>query len=225
MLPAEFEEDLEFRVTTVFAPSDIGTFAIFPSEECYFNSYWDTCREQFSKKFLKTSYGFFLSANPDALGSSPRFIRDCERVLQLKNKSRFYRTDMKNVIFLIPSKFWMRCYMRRSLYTILCRLGLMYHLGPRFEDLLLGNIDETKKDKLDGALNFARNTENAILRFFAGFYYYIGSGPNYDEYFPEKHGWVAEFSGKDRGFVKQVLINKKIEKLKLNYFDRSIILS
>lgn len=225
MSSVEFEDDIEFRVTTVFAPSDLGTFAIFPNEDCYFNSYWDTCREQFAKKFLKKSYGFFLSVNPDVIWSSPRFIQDCEKVLQLRNKSRFYRTDMKNVVFIIPSKFWMRCYMRRSLYTILCRLGLMYHLGPRFEDLLLGNIDETKREKLDATLIFARNTENAILRFFAGFCSYIGSGPNYDEYFPEKHGWVAEFDGKGREFVKSVLVNKKIEKFKLNYFDRSIFLS
>jgi len=225
MRSIKFQDNMSFRVTTVFAPSDVGIFAIYPQEECYFNSYWDTCREQFARKFLKSSFGFFVSVDAQHLISVPKFISECENVLQIKKKSLFYLTDLKNVIFIIPSRFWAKCYMRRSLFTLLCRLGIIYHLNPKFEDLLLGNLNETKNDKIDTSLGFARSTEDAILRFFGGFCHYIGEGPNYHEYFPEKHGWVAEFRGKERNYVKKVLIDKKFEKLMLNYFHESIFLS
>lgn len=221
----KFETDLCYRVTTVFAPSDVGIYAIFPEEEKYFNSYWDTCREQFAKKFLKESYGFFISVLEDHKENIPKFICECEMLLNVRIKSKFYLTDMKNVIFIKPSKFWRCCYMRRSLFSLLCRLGLFYHTGPKFEEFLLGDVDETKSDKINASFNFARRTRDAILRFFSGCTKYVGEGPNFCEYFPEKHGWVEEFNGKSRAYIKAVLKPSSCKNRKLIWFGSSILLS
>jgi hypothetical protein len=222
---SKFENDLAYRVTTVFAPSDVGIYAIFPQDDKYFNSYWDTCREQFAKKFLKDSFGFFISVLEDHRENIPKFISDCEMLLNLRIKSKFYLTDMKNVIFIKPSKFWRRCYMRRSLFSLLCRLGIFYHLGPKFEEFLLGDVDDTKRDKIDSSYNFARRTRDSIMRFFSGYTRYVGEGPNFCEYFPEKHGWVEEFNGKSRAYVKAVLKPSNKKNRNTFWFDPSIFLS
>ena len=121
-----FNQERSYIVPTVFSPNDLGMFSIYPPEDDrYFGSYWDTCREQFAKKFLEHSFGFFLSTNENTI-AVPVFISSCENLLQLNKKTIFFETDMKNVIFLRPSQFWMDCYMKRSLFTLLCRIGIFY---------------------------------------------------------------------------------------------------
>jgi hypothetical protein len=213
-----------YRLTSVFAPSDVGMYSAFPNEDKFFHSYWDTCREQFAKKFLRDSYGFFLSIDKENLDSAPAFIRFCEKILSLKHPSKFYLCDVPNVIFVKPAFFWKKCYMRRSLYSLICRLGIYSHKGDSFENYLLGHVDETKNNKIDLAYEFARKTQGAILRFFGGFNRYVGEGPNFYEYFPEKHGWVEEFKAKPIDYVKSVLINDD-DHSSCNLFDNSLFLS
>ncbi len=220
-----FQENLQFRVTTVFAPSTVGIYAIYPDEGTYFNSYWDTCREQFAKKFRRDALGFFISVEADAKDSIPKFISKCEQLLELRKFSKFYLTDMKQVIFIEPCAFWRNCYMKRSLFSLLCRLGIYYHLGAKFEDYLFGNLDNTKQEKIDNAYEFARRTKLAIARFFAGYTKYRGAGPNLHEYFPEKHGWTAEFSDKDVQYIKNVLVNPKYHFHGAYFFEKNIFLS
>lgn len=218
------ESNTCYRLTSVFAPSDVGMYSAFPNEEKFFHSYWDTCREQFAKKFLFDSYGFFLSIDKEHLESVPTFIRFCENILSVKKPSKFYLCDVPNAIFIKPAPFWKKCYMRRSLYSLICRLGIYCHKGDSFENYLLGHVDETKNNKIDLAYEFARKTQGAVLRFFGGFNQYIGEGPNFYEYFPEKHGWVEEFKSKPTDYVKSVLINDD-DNSSLNLFDSSLFLS
>jgi hypothetical protein len=219
-----FNTSKSYIVPSVFAPSDMGIFSIYPKDDDkYFGSYWDTCREQFAKKFLADSFGFFISVSDDK-DCLVKFIKQCEDLLNIEQKSDFFETDMGNVIFIIPSKFWMPCYMRRSLFTLLCRNGIYYN-KKNFERYLLGEVEHQTKDKIGNCLAFAKKTRNAIIRFFAGFNNYVGSGPNFDEIFPEKHGWVVEFDGKGQEYIKKVLITGKENPFMLRFFGKSMYLS
>jgi hypothetical protein len=218
-----FNKSRSYLVPTVFAPSDVGVFSIYPrDDDSYFGSYWDTCREQFAKKFLEDSYGFFISVDDNKQGLVD-FIEQCEKLLSLKSKSVFYETDMKNVIFIIPSEFWMPCYMKRSLLTLLCRNGIFYD-GSNFERFLFGEVENFKKEKIDNCLQFARKTKLAMMRFFAGYNSYVGLGPNMEEIFPEKHGWVVEFTNKTADYIKKVLICRESHAYSVRLFGRSIFL-
>ena len=220
-----FDGKVSYRLTTVFAPSDMGMYAAYPDSDLCFHSYWDTCREQFSKKFKKSCFGFFLSVEKDHLDAVPQFILKCENLLELTSKTKFYKTECKNAIFLKPSPFWKQCYMRRSLFTILCRQGIFNFIGAKFEDLLFGNLDDQNNNKVDASYEFARKTKAAYLRFFSGYTKYVGCGPNYNEYFPEKHGWVEEFKDKSSEYIKNVLISDKNAHLKIKFFGSSVLLS
>ena len=223
---AKFDSAKSYLVPTIFGPGDMGIYAIYPpDEESYFNSYWDTCREQFGKKFLETSLGFFFSLKDESQSEFViNFISKCEECLELDELSNFFLTDMKNVIFIIPSNFWKKCYMRRSLFSLICRQGLLFDGQHQFENLLIGNVGETKQDKLDGTFSFARKTRTAILRFFGGYCRYVGEGPERDVIFPEKHGWVHEFKEKPKSYVKKVLISDKPD-LSYFFFDQNLFLS
>lgn len=219
------ETDICYRVTTVFAATDVGSYSVFPKEEKFFHSYWDTCREQLAKKFNSKSLGFFLSVEKSELTSVPKFIRFCEKILHQKSFTKFYLTDLENVIFVKPSNFWKKCYMRRSLFSLLCRIGIYSYMGDYYENYLFGQVDEVKKDKIDMAYKFARQTSHALTRFFGGYTCYVGEGPNFLEYFPEKHGWVEEFKNKPSDYIKAVLLADLDNKLVANFFDKSILLA
>lgn len=202
-----FSDEKSYIVPTVFAPSDCGVFSIYPDDsEPYFSSYWDTCREQFAKKFNKDSLGFFLSVQEN-VSQTCKFIQACEDLLRIHRRSKFFYTDMKNVIFIRPAEFWKSCYIRRSLLTLLCRNGIFYN--DNLEKTLFGEVPNVKMDKIDSCYKFARETKFAIMRFFAGYNYYIGHGPLKNDLFPEKHGWAVEFTNKSKNYVKNVLIKKE----------------
>lgn len=219
------ENDICYRVTTVFAASDVGSYSVFPEEEKFFHSYWDTCREQLAKKFTSKSIGFFLSVEKSDLTSVPKFIHFCEKVLNQKSFSKFYLTDLENVIFVKPAFFWKKCYMKRSLFSLLCRMGIYSHTGDHFENYLFGQVDETKKDKIDMAYKYARQTSAALTRFFGGYTSYVGEGPNFLEYFPEKHGWVEEFKNRSPDYIKAVLLSDLSNRFAANFFDKSLLLA
>ena len=219
-----FNQERSYIVPTVFSPNDLGMFSIYPPEDDrYFGSYWDTCREQFAKKFLEHSFGFFLSTNENTI-AVPVFISSCENLLQLNKKTIFFETDMKNVIFLRPSQFWMDCYMKRSLFTLLCRIGIFYK-NKNFENQLFGEVEDVKIEKISDCYKFARNTKPAIMRFFGGYNQYIGFGPDRDDIFPEKHGWVQEFQNKNHDYIKKVLVNGLDKKKILKYYGNNIFFS
>jgi hypothetical protein len=220
-----FDLNKSYIVPTVFAPSDVGMFAIYPPDnEDYFTSHFDTCREQFAKKFDVASHGFFLSMEMNNLDSVPRFIRMCEGLLELDEITSYYLTDMQYIIFIRPASFWKSCYMRRSLFTLLCRLGMYFFDDKKFENHLFGKCEQTKKEKVNNSYAFAAKTEKAITRFFGGHHSYIGDGPDMDHSFPEKHGWVIEFAGKKDEYIKKVLV-KNYEEGQPVFFGRNLFLT
>jgi hypothetical protein len=177
--------------------------------------YWDKCREQFAKKFTETSDGFFYSLLESDIFTVLHFIRDTEKFLNLPSFTEFYRTNRENVAFIKVHDFWKPCYMRRSLFTLICRLGLKYDY-VNWEETLYGEIGKTGFTELDANYEMAKKTNKAIMRFFFGFTKYIGNLSHMSkEYFPEKHGWVAEFTDKSVDYIKSVLILENADKCPL----------
>jgi hypothetical protein len=219
-----FETNCSYRLTTVFAASDLGLFSAYPPETESFHSYWDTCREQFGKKFIPTTSGFFLTVYPEQIENVPNFINLCENLLELKTRTKYYLTENPSIIFITPSYFWRKCYMRRSLLSLLCRQGMFFTQKSKFEDHLFGNVDDCEKDKISNSYKFARETQEAILRFFSGYPVYIGNGPNMDEYFPEKHGWVQEFKKRSKEYVKEMLKGESETVRIYSFFGKNLVL-
>ncbi len=202
-----FETYKPVQVPTLYAVSSQGQFAVAPENDLDTNAfYWDKCREQFAKKFKEKTKGIFYSVDADRLPKMPFFIRDTENFLGLSDTTKFYHTNKDNVIFMQVPFFWKKCYMRRSLFTLLCRLGLEYN-SQNWENFLFGDLPDTGKPEIDSNYDMARKTKNAILRFFFGFTKYVGNLDHLSsEHFPEKHGWVLEFSDKQNDYIKKVLV-------------------
>lgn len=201
---------------TLYAPGGSGQFSHEIKNEidnsCFF---WDKCREQFAKKFTEISEGFFYSLSEKDIFCALHFIRDTEKFLNLSSFSEFFRTNRENVAFIKVHDFWKSCYMRRSLFTLICRLGLEYDYQC-WEKTLYGEIGKTGSKDLDANYEMAKKTKKAIMRFFFGFTKYIGNLSHMNkEYFPEKHGWVAEFADKQSDYIKSVLILENNDKCPL----------
>ncbi len=213
---------------TLYAPGNFGYFATkidFSSDAE--NIYWDKCREQFAKKFNANLGGFFYSIYEPKKDGTAKFVRETEEFLGIKNPSTFYLTNRENVIFICVSDFWRNCYIRRSLYTLICRLGLNYD-GKNWEDYLFGLTKSTGNSEMDANYEMARKTSNALLRFFLGFTKYNGCLKHIQkEYFPEKHGWVMEFADRSNEYIKQLLVLDSADKCPLhgNYiFGKELLL-
>ena len=85
---------------------------------------WDFCRENFSIKFQKESNGLYFSCDQKQAQAVSSFIEKTEDVLikaalQNLNKSLFFSTNLNFAIWIEPSRFWMNCSIRRSLFTLL----------------------------------------------------------------------------------------------------------
>ena len=213
---------------TLYAPGGFGYFAVkAKSDHDYESIYWDKCREQFAKKFTSSLEGFFFSTFEKVKHGVPMFIKDTEDFLKIQNKSKFFITTRENAIYIQISEFWKKCYMRRSLYSLICRLGLYYD-GHSWEKTLLGEICDTFNQDLETNFVMARKTQKALLRFFMGYTRYVGNLSHLDkEYFPEKHGWVLEFANKTNEQIKQVLLLEDNSKCVLsgNYiFGKELLL-
>jgi len=221
---ADFNTNRSYRLTTVFAATDVGIYSVHPAEDAVFHSYWDTCREQFAKKFNKKSTGFYFTVVKNKIYNVPNFLEICENLLELKTKTKFFLTEEENVLFIEPAFFWKKCYMRRSLLTLLCRLGLLFEKNEEFENYLFGFVDDGDKEKINSSYLFARQTKNAIMRFFCGNTCYVGAGPDFEQYFPEKHGWVEEFKNKNLKYIKNVLISEK-KNMHVDFYTSGVLLS
>lgn len=212
-----FEANETIQVPTLYAPGGPGQFATDPDHDSDSTSfYWDKCREQFAKKFKSTTPGFFYSLEFGKITNGCLFIRHVEEFLKLDTKSTFFKTHRENVVYINVSNFWKSCYMRRSLYTLVCRLGIDYD-KKSWEKYLLGDVPSTGKSDIDNNYDMARKTKNAIIRFLLGFRKYVGNLDHIKyEYFPEKHGWVIEFAGKSNDYIKSVLVLENQNKCPLS---------
>jgi len=149
---------------------------------------WSMCREQFSEKFNQNTKGLFFSFHPNKFQNVKSFIEKTEQILkeisfQDLESSVFVETNL-NILWIEPSQFWMRCCMKRSLFTILLRCSLFYDFN-NYEQVLLYS-------------EYSRKTQVAIKRFMCGFTEF----ENIDNTFQGiGKGWVDYFKNKDYDFV------------------------
>lgn len=195
----------------IYANPGNGYFAIDEKHPKALN--WHNCREKFLACFFSNSKGFFFSHinnnNEDIAG----FIIKCEKIIQNSDNRIFENTYFKKtcdekIIWIQPSCFWLDCIIKRSLLTLLLRCSLNYKISEdNFDNCFFS--EEFKENKL------ARDTKNAIIRFFHGFTEFTGSqliSPDTDNQSIIKQGWHFEFTERPLLYLKQKLqkpFNKK----------------
>lgn len=116
-------------------------------------------------------------------GHFPRvrnFISLSEEILGVST-SEVGATQRKTISYILPSDFWIGCPMRRSLFSILLRVGMKYE----------GDFDEAVRKNY-----YAAKTQAAIERFFAGHTTYTG----------RMTGWCDQFAGRSSKRVERLLV-------------------
>jgi len=198
--------DTRYFVPTLYVPNKAGQFAIFPHENEESIVYWNICREQFSKNFDEERNMFFLSVDYHQPYSTCLFFDIAEDILGIKSKTVFHKTEKHNILLVEPAEFWRKCFLRRSLMTLMCRLGMYFTNKGDWEYYLFGEVPDSGNNKVDENYKFARDTRYAIARFFCGFSKFNGKEPLKTAFYPEKHGWVEEFYNKDTSYIKKRLV-------------------
>lgn len=168
--------------------------------------HWDHCREQFAIRFDENSTGFYF-CHPEKVGRNiVAFILKFEKIVKssLKNQtfehSTFAYTNNNCILFIEPSFFWRECFFKRSLFTILCRVGQHYSYRKDNFDAVL--FDQSKKDS-----TYLSDTKPAVLRFMFGFTKYVGIPPVMGQSSVIKHGWREEFHKLDEQAIRSRLVS------------------
>lgn len=171
---------------------EIGYYALFRNDlNC--SPDWQKCRETFSGEFTLDTQGFYFSHEENQSDGIAYFIRKFEDIIDVE-RSKFKKTDKIYALWIEPSIFWKECVMRRSLFTALCRCGMIYKVD---------------KDNFDEALwsqSYTRNTELAVKRFLFGFTKIIIGN---DYLYSNKNGWQTLFENKTIEQVRKQLIKSE----------------
>lgn len=177
---------------------------------------WQNCREKFLANFYCQSKSIFFSHYDNSHEDIARFIFKCESILQQSNNSiafeftLFKKTTCEKIVWFQPSEFWLNCILKRSLLTLLLRCSLNYKIyDDNFDDCLFSEKYEENK--------LARETKNAILRFFYGFTEYKGNqslATNIENESIIRQGWHHEFKDRTLCYLKQALQKPLNYKLK-----------
>jgi hypothetical protein len=123
---------------------------------------FESCRERFGSKFLESTTGFFMKHAAGKSENIAAFIRKTEQILKCTEFSKFQLTNHPTLIWIEPSLFWRKCYVRRSLFTILVRIGPRYDISANnFDSILFGE-------------GYISTTKAATKRFLFGFTTYKG---------------------------------------------------
>lgn len=160
--------------------------------------HWDHCREQFAAKFVDAP-GFYFS-HPEHKGRDvANFLSKFEYIVGIQPVSSFAETNKDVVLWVNVSPFWIPCWTKRSLLTILLRCGMNYNSNnDNFDDALFGDYKENI---------YARETRSAILRFMFGFTKFVGQKPaDVFQSSVVKHGWREEFQKLDDSVVRRRLV-------------------
>lgn len=166
---------------------------------------WDHCREQFLGKMSSNMPGFFFSHHDNRSNDVASFICQFEQIIGLSGInmtfSCFAKTERKNIIWVIPSSFWLSCLIKRSLLTLLLRCSLNFECSQQnFESCLFGEYPECK---------LIRETKRALIRFMFGFTEYKGHLPHASISSSSnlvRHGWHSEFSNSNESDLKSKLV-------------------
>lgn len=183
-------ETVDISLNYCVPPS--GNFGM-PSEAGNFVQSWDHCREQFAVKFTECTKTFFYTHEAGMGQSVAHFIVRFENVVRAGGYnsfrgSSFAKTSYGRILMCNPSDFWLGCYYRRSLLTLLLRCALNYrHDLGNFDDALFG--PQHKENQ------YIRDTKDAVMRFMYGFTKFTGGMPASSGVTVIKHGWKEEFDG------------------------------
>lgn len=158
-------------IDTQYKPS-VGSFGKpkFFDNNRYVVNTWQHCREIWHNQMYNAKIFFYV--HPAAKNKSIAvFFEKIEDRLNLKIRSIFGPTQKKSILYVKPSKWWLRYAMRRSLFTILMRSSCNYDFDlDNFEDSLYSN-------------NYANKSKMAIEHFLNGNTVYTG----------RKRGWFKQF--------------------------------
>lgn len=166
---------------------------------------WQNCREKFLANFFCKSKGLFFTHYENTNEDIASFIVKCEKILQDSNNlyqfknTIFKKTNDIKIIWIQPSDFWLNCIFKRSLLTLLLRCSLNYKVtNDNFDECMFSEKYEENR--------LARETKNAIIRFFYGFTEYQGnSSMNLENESIITQGWHFEFKERSLCYLKQVL--------------------
>lgn len=204
-----FSEDKTFVVKTLNVCDNIGYFCVMKpaiSESLY----WDSCREIFAKNFNEDSLGFYYVVDYKKVDYIMKFILDVESILNIDHKTKFYRTNKENILAVLPSQFWMRCFVRRSLLTLLFRVSFFHEESSTIENTLFDEIKNKIEPKIDSNKKDVIKTKSAVIRFLLGHNKFVGSKVANPDLGPWKHGWVEEFADKTNSQLKRLLVSEKV---------------
>lgn len=196
---------IEKEIKQQYGTPPIGNFAM-ESQDPMKSVHWDHCREQFAAKFNELVSGFFF-AHPENKGVDvANFLVKFEKIVNLDSLdnsfSFFSKTNKNAILWVEPAQFWRSCAMKRSLLTILLRIGMNYDSqADNFDDVLFG--DQFKENF------YVRETKSATLRFMFGFTQFTGQKP-IAALQPQtviKHGWREEFQKIDETLIRRRLVS------------------
>jgi len=174
-------------ITALNVQAPVGSFALDKTP-----FHFETCRERFAKSWNSKTLGLFFKTDSGAGSNVAAFMLKTELVLQEKSHTQFAPTNWDDILWIEPVKFWMKCSMRRSLFTILIRAGLAYRPEQdNYEDALFRQ-------------KYLADTPAAIKRFLYGYTNYVGPPPSGSSTL-ETGGWRTVFYDKDSRFVKEAL--------------------
>lgn len=200
-MKAQFGENKEDVV--FYSDPSVGNFALEPEKpsenEAQRSPHWDHCREQFAAKYKSPVANFYFAHPPDKGNDIAEFLTKFENVCGIENFSLFRKTNKKIILWVEPSKFWLNCFIKRSLLTLIIRCGINYDTEKdNFDDCLFGDYKECL---------FLKETKLAVLRFMFGFTKWTSEMPD-TPYVASiiKHGWREEFQKCDEAKVKSLLI-------------------
>lgn len=167
---------------------------------------WTSCRETFATRFSMDHPSFYLSTESGKTEAVAAFISKTEDILNFDSKSLdrslFAKTNRSYVMWVRPSDWWLSCEMRRSLFTILLRVGQHY-------DFIKGDYEQTLYDDPQG---FIQQTKLAVMRFLFGFTkfipdkYYINTMVQYRQ-------WVDVFQSRSVAEVRKQLVAENDQEL------------
>lgn len=135
------------------------------------------CREIF-QDFSGSLRRILFCHKPNKSRHIAAFMGKIEDKLKLKNRSFFGPTQRYNVMWIMPSQWWMDREIKRSLFTCLLRCGWSY-------DPLRNNFYEALWSQ-----QYTSETKYAVQRFLRGYTRYTGSH-NYA--YDQRIGWHDTF--------------------------------
>ena len=148
---------------------------------------WEGCRERFSATMKKPGFkSFYIVHDEGASKNVASFIHKTEVLLGLSEMTTFNKTSCSAILRINMSDFW-TTYVKRSLFTILARLGNGYNVEKdNYESLMFA----PSKQPAHGY----NSTVPAVKRFLYGFTTYDAPDPEYSTGTTlETTGWCKLF--------------------------------